>query len=55
MDAIKKSSETEIYFTSDERKLVADMIDDRLQEYRDINLCKALTEVEGKENSFSLN
>lgn len=55
MDAIKKSSETEIYFTRDERKLVADMIDDRLQEYRDINLCKALTEVEGKENSFSLN
>ncbi|EGR2227218.1 hypothetical protein QX249_11385 [Vibrio parahaemolyticus] len=55
MDAIKRSSETEIYFTSDERKLVADMIDDRLQEYRDINLCKALTEVEGKENSFSLN
>lgn len=55
MEEIKKSSETEIYFTSDERQLVADMIDDRLQEYRDINLCKALTEVEGKENSFSLN
>ena len=55
MEEIKKSSETEIYFTSDERKLVADMIDDRLQEYRDINLCKALTEVEGNENSFSLN
>lgn len=55
MEEIKKSSETEIHFTSDERKLVADMIDDRLQEHRDINLCKALTEVEGKENSFSLN
>lgn len=54
MDQLKQYSDAEIHFSDEERKLVSEMIDDRIQEYIDINLDDALNEVVGKEDSYRI-